>query len=125
MQLVLHHLDEFSVVESWSGYFHPTDPTGTETLALGSPARDIAADIHQLLPTVVSTLKASKTFVAFYVGRGDTRFYAENELLNQELTKDGVAHIFRAYPGGHDQSLWQRYAAPWLDLALVHLAPAH
>jgi putative tributyrin esterase len=125
MQLALHHLDEFSVVESWSGYFHPTDPTGTKTLDLGSPARDMAADVHQLLPTVASTLKTSKTFVAFYVGRGDTRFYAENELLNQELTKDGVPHVFRAYPGGHDQSLWQRYAAPWLDLALVHLAPAH
>ena len=28
MHLALDHLATFSVVESWSGYFHPTDPTG-------------------------------------------------------------------------------------------------
>ena len=125
MQLALHHLDEFSVVESWSGYFHPTDPTGTHTLELGSAALDASADVHRTLPTVRTELQATKTFIAFYVGRSDWRFYAENETLNQELSEDGVAHVFRAYPGGHDQSLWQRYAAPWLNLALVHLSPAH
>ena len=30
--LGIHHLDRFSVIESWSGYFHPTDPTGTIAL---------------------------------------------------------------------------------------------
>jgi len=125
MQLALHHLDEFSVVESWSGYFHPTDPTGTHTLDLGSAARDANADVHRTLPAVRSRLQATKTFIAFYVGRSDWRFYAENETLNKELSEAGVAHVFRAYPGGHDQTLWQRYAAPWLSLALVHLSPAH
>ena len=125
MQLALHHLGEFSVVESWSGYFHPTDPTGTRTLDLGSEERNVEADVHELLPAVVGTLKSTKTFIAFYVGRGDQRFFAENETLNQELSKDGVPHVFRAYTGGHDQSLWERYAASWLELALVHLAPAH
>ena len=33
--LGLHHLGRFAVVESWSGYFHPTDPTGTRALARG------------------------------------------------------------------------------------------
>jgi S-formylglutathione hydrolase FrmB len=28
VMLALHHLPAFSVVESWSGYFHPTDPAG-------------------------------------------------------------------------------------------------
>jgi S-formylglutathione hydrolase FrmB len=125
MQLALHHLDEFSVVESWSGYFHPTDPTGTKTLDLGSAARDAQADVHQVLPTVRDELRKTHTFIAFYVGRSDWRFYDENETLNRELSEAGVEHVFRAYPGGHDQALWQRYAAPWLELALVHLAPAH
>jgi S-formylglutathione hydrolase FrmB len=120
MQLALNHLGEFSVVESWSGYFHPTDPTGTKALDLGAET-----DVHKVLPTVRATLKATKTFIAFYVGRSDWRFYGENETFNQELSEAGVAHVFRAYPGGHDQGLWQRYAAPWLELALVHLAPAH
>lgn len=120
MQLVLHHLDEFSAVESWSGYFHPTDPSGTQALDLGADT-----DVHKVLPTVRPTLMKARTFIAFYVGRGDSRFYAENEILNQELSQSGIAHVFRAYPGGHDQSLWQRYATPWLRLALVHLSPAH
>ena len=38
----LNHLDRFSVIESWSGYFHPTDPTGTRALARGT-ARDRAS----------------------------------------------------------------------------------
>jgi S-formylglutathione hydrolase FrmB len=120
MQLVLNHLGRFSVVESWSGYFHPTDPTGTQALNLGA-----GTDLHQVLPRVRDTLRVKKTFIAFYVGRGDTRFFAENEAFNQELSEDGVPHVFRAYPGGHDQALWQRYAAPWLELALVHLSAAH
>lgn len=125
MHLALHHLNEFSVVESWSGYFHPTDPTGTHTLELGSAELDASADVHRTLPAVRTKLQSTKTFIAFYVGRSDWRFYAENETLNRELSEDGVAHVFRAYPGGHDQSLWERYATPWLDLALVHLSPAH
>jgi enterochelin esterase-like enzyme len=120
MQLALNHLGEFSVVESWSGYFHPADPTGAKALDLGADT-----DVHKVLPTVRATLKATKTFIAFYVGRSDWRFYDENETFNQELSEAGIAHVFRAYPGGHDERLWQRYAAPWLELALVHLAAAH
>ena len=120
MQLTFHHLEEFSVVESWSGYFHPTDPSGTKALDLGANA-----DVHKLLQTVRTRLKETKTYIAFYVGESDPRFYAENETLNQELSESGIAHVFRAYPGGHDQSLWQRYATPWLKLALVHLGAAH
>lgn len=120
MQLALHHLDEFAVVESWSGYFHPTDPTGTQALDLGP-----GTDVHKLLSSVRPQLRITKTFIAFYVGRSDSRFFGENETLNQELSEARVAHVFRAYAGGHDQSLWQRYAAPWLELALVHLTAAH
>jgi len=120
MQLAFNNLDEFSAVESWSGYFHPTDPTGTRAIDLGP-----TADVHRLLESVGTELRARKTFIAFYVGRSDPLFFAENETLNQELSAAGIAHVFRLYPGGHDQSLWQRYAAPWLELALVHLARAH
>jgi enterochelin esterase-like enzyme len=120
MHLALHHLAEFSAIESWSGYFHPTDPTGTKPLDLGG-----AADVHRLLPVVRTKLRTLPTFIAFYVGRSDRRFYAENEALNQELSRAGVAHVFRTYEGGHDERLWQRYATPWLELALIHLAPAH
>jgi S-formylglutathione hydrolase FrmB len=122
MHLALAHLDEFSVVESWSGYFHPTDPTGTVRLDLGSAPANAQANVHRQLQAKVGRLKALPTFIAFYVGRDDTRFAAENKQLNLELARAGVPHVFRLYAGGHDQSLWQRYATAWLGLALAHLA---
>jgi enterochelin esterase-like enzyme len=124
MHLGLRHLDEFSVVESWSGYFHPTDPSGTKSLDLGSGAANARADVHRQLQASVGRLKALPTFIAFYVGRDDQRFAAENERLNQELSRAGVPHVFRLYAGGHDQSLWQRYATAWLGMALAHLSSA-
>ncbi|HEX7604639.1 MAG TPA: alpha/beta hydrolase-fold protein, partial [Polyangiaceae bacterium] len=124
MHLALSHLDQFAAVESWSGYFHPTDPTGTKPLDLGSKLANARADVHRQLQVDRTRLKALPTFIAFYVGRDDTRFVAENRQLNLELSRAGIPHVFRVYAGGHDQSLWQRYAAPWLTLALNHLAPA-
>lgn len=44
--LTIHHLDAFSVVESWSGYFHPTDPTGTSPLDTGSPDGNTRSSAH-------------------------------------------------------------------------------
>ena len=124
MHLALEHLDLFGVVESWSGYFHPTDPTGTKPLDLGSALANARADVHRQLQASRAQLEALPTFIAFYVGRDDTRFADENRQLNLELTHAGIPHVFRVYAGGHDQSLWQRYAAPWLTLALNHLTPA-
>ena len=83
MHLALKHLGEFSVVESWSGYFHPTNPAGTAPLSLGSAARDAAADVHEQLVHVKSRLARLPTFIAFYVGRGDSRFAAENRRLDR------------------------------------------
>jgi S-formylglutathione hydrolase FrmB len=124
MHLALQHLGEFSVVESWSGYFHPTDPTGLRALDLGSQADNDRASVHAQARRVRLSLRSLPTLVAFYVGRADTRFAAENEQLNQELSQAGIPHVFRLYPGGHDQTLWGRYAAEWLSLALHRLTPA-
>jgi enterochelin esterase-like enzyme len=124
MHLGLEHLHDFSVVQSWSGYFHPTDPTGTRLLDLGSDDENTRANVHVQLQRSRKLLQAMPTLIAFYVGRDDTRFVAENQQLNQELTRGGVPHVFRIYPGGHEATLWQRYAPAWLRLALVRLAPA-
>jgi enterochelin esterase-like enzyme len=124
MHLGLEHLRDFSVVESWSGYFHPTDPTGARLLDLGSDDENTRANVHAQAQKNRTLLHALPTLVAFYVGRDDTRFVAENRQLNEELTRGGIPHIFRIYPGGHDHSLWQRYAPAWLRLALAHLATA-
>ena len=109
----LHHSSTFSVIESWSGYFHATDPTGTQPLARGP-----AANAHNLF----AGLKGTSTFFGFYVGQGDGRFLAENEQADRELVTARVAHVFEVYAGKHETILWQAHAVSWLRLALRHLA---
>ena len=116
MILGLHHLTEFSVIESWSGYFHPTDPTGTMSLP-----REPAASARNLVGDLRSDEKQEPTFIGFYVGRGDTRFRADNERLDAQLTAAHVAHTFDLYPGPHTTALWKAYGTAWLELALHHL----
>jgi enterochelin esterase-like enzyme len=115
--LAFNHLGEYSVVESWSGYFHPTNPSGTQAIA-GPPG----SNVHRLIGSLRADEKRRPTFFAFYVGRGDTLFRAENEQFNQELSAAGVPHVFRLYSGGHQTALWEAHAAAWLKLALAHLA---
>jgi enterochelin esterase-like enzyme len=67
-------------------------------------------------------IKRHPTFLAFYVGRGDTRFYGENVQLDRELTTAEVPHLFELYPGAHTFALWRAHARVWLSLALNRLA---
>jgi enterochelin esterase-like enzyme len=115
--LGLHHLGTFAVIESWSGYFHPTDPSGTRSLDRGADA--IA---HSFVGRLHADERHRPTFLAFYVGRGDTRFRDENVQFDRELTATHVPHLFELYRGGHRTSLWQKHAVGWLRLALDHLA---
>lgn len=115
------HLETFSVIESWSGYFHPTDPTGTQSLDRGSAAANAKASVHDLIADDVHAGRLP-TFFGFYVGRGDTRFRAENVQLDRELDRARVRHVFAVYAGGHTTALWQAHAASWLGMALNHLA---
>ena len=121
MLIGLHHLGVFSAIESWSGYFHPTDVTGGIGLDLGSDAKNAHASAHSFVATLRRTLAREPAFLAFYVGSADRRFRRENEQLDSELTEAHVPHLFRVYPGAHMQALWSRHAAAWLDLALDHL----
>jgi len=119
--LGLGHLDLFSVVESWSGYFHPTDPTGAKPLAAAP-----AANVHNLIGRLRKSQRNWPTFFAFYVGRGDARFRAENLQLHRELVAARVPHVFELYEGGHRTSVWEAHAPGWLALALDRLArPQH
>jgi len=120
--LAVHHLDDFAAVESWSGYFHPTNPAGTQPLDLGSSARNARANVHRFVSALRADERRRPTFFAFYVGTGDKRFRAENEQLNRELTAAHVAHVFALYPGAHEGTVWAAHARRWLGLAAEHLA---
>jgi S-formylglutathione hydrolase FrmB len=114
--LGFHHLGSYSVIESWSGYFHPTDPTGTVALPRGP-----SASAHTFVQQVKVDEQHRSTFLAFYVGNGDTRFRAENVQFDRELRAAGVPHVFDVYAGGHQTNLWQAHAVTWLRMALGHL----
>jgi putative tributyrin esterase len=122
--LGLHRLSRFAAVESWSGYFHPTDRTGRKALDLGSRQANRHASAHTFVGLLKRAFANRPTFFAFYVGTEDTRFRGENVQLHRELAAARVPHLFALYSGGHSQTLWQRHASAWLRLALEHLAPA-
>lgn len=112
----LHHLDEYGAIESWSGYFHPTDPSGTRVLQ-----REPEATPLTLVPMLRGTMSYESTFLGFYVGAGDARFRSDNVLFARALSRASVPFTFRMYPGGHQQSLWTAQAPAWLGLALDRL----
>jgi S-formylglutathione hydrolase FrmB len=118
MLLGLHHLARFSAIESWSGYFHPTDPTGT--MAIPSLPWQ---DGHTFVPSLRQALAVHPTLIGFYVGQADRRFLHENITFARELSRANVPFRFRIYAGGHQQSLWTAQAQTWLTLALQQLAP--
>jgi len=124
MLVALHHLTDFGAGESWSGYFHPTDPSGTHSLDLGSTSANTNAGAHALLAELKADEARRPTFMAFYVGSDDARFRAENEQFDAELNAARIPHVFRIYPGGHASAVWSAHATQWLGLALAHLQPA-
>jgi enterochelin esterase-like enzyme len=119
--LGLRHLATFSALESWSGYFRATDPSGLHPLTFGSPKADADASAYSYLPALSHVIVNLPTFIGFYVGSSDTTFLDDNKRFDAALSAAGVAHEFDVYPGGHDYALWQSQASPWLQRALQHL----
>jgi enterochelin esterase-like enzyme len=119
--LGLHHPATFAAIESWSGYFRPTGPTGRETLDVGTDGDNAYASVHMLVPGLVGQLARYPTLLAFYIGAGDPTFVADNVQLNRELTAAGIPHLFELYPGTHTVSVWEKHATAWLALALHRL----
>jgi S-formylglutathione hydrolase FrmB len=126
--IALHNPGVYSVVESWSGYFHPTNPAGTAPLDLGSKEANDSANAHKLIPKLRQLLTPSggHGYFAFYVGTNDSLFRAENEQLYREIRAAGIRHVvFRLYSGGHGWSLWSEHAEAWLVNGLAAAAPPH
>ena len=120
--LDVHHPGEYAVMESWSGYFRPTDPTGTATLDVGSDADNAYASVFDQVSRLKTVFRRAPTFFAFYVGRSDPTFVSDNLQLDRQLTAAHVPHVFDLYPGAHTSALWQAHAVRWLGMALNQLA---
>ncbi len=120
----IHNPSVYSVIESWSGYFHATDPTGTTPMDMGSKDADDAANAH----TLVAKMKAAfaryspPTLYGFYVGTNDKLFLAENRAFDRELTAAHVKHVYAEYSGGHTTNFWREHEEAWVTNALERLA---
>jgi enterochelin esterase-like enzyme len=121
MNIGLRDLASFGAVESWSGYFVATDPSGHHVLRLGSAAARRAAAVPRG-PGLTAALAHSPALIAFYVGRDDDRFLDMNEAFDGALRHSRIAHVFRTYAGGHSVSLWRSQAPGWLAMGLTYLS---
>ena len=123
--IAIHHPETYQVVESWSGYFEITDPTG-KPLDLGSVEANADASAHANVPKLKREFaRYPKSFFGFYIGTHDpyTNFIADNKRLDRELTAAGIPHVFALYPGAHDGSFWRMHQDQWLDGAVDRLSP--
>ena len=113
INLALQHPDEFSVVESWSGYAKP-DPLRS---IFGSKLQLLSRnDPSRRLPRVAPTLRRLGTYFWFYSGTED-HFRAQNRTFARELTKLHVRNHFFASFGGHNWALWRKNAAAAYETA--------
>jgi S-formylglutathione hydrolase FrmB len=122
-----HRPGQYSVIQSWSGYFQPIDISGQNVIDLGTKSANLRASV----PTFVPKLKKragglwSRTYFDHYVGVDDDRFRTPNEKMHRQLARARMPHsAFRVYPGNHGVDLWVEHAPEWIALATKQLAPA-
>jgi enterochelin esterase-like enzyme len=122
----LHHPDTYQVIESWSGYFVPTDPDGNK-LDLGSAKANETASAHARVPKLEQEFaRYPRTFFGFYIGSKDPYpgFVEDNVELSRELKAAQIPHVFRIYDGAHDRGFWDDHQDDWLSAAVARLDPA-
>jgi enterochelin esterase-like enzyme len=106
INIALQHPQEFSVVESWSGYERP-DPLRS---LFGTRLQLLAAnDPRLLLPHVAPVLRARGAYFWFYSGSKD-QFKSQNAAFAQELARAHVAHHYFRVFGGHNWAIWRNSA---------------
>jgi enterochelin esterase-like enzyme len=126
--IAIHHPSVYSVIESWSGYFHPTNPAGTAPMDMGSKEANDWANAHTLVPKlkrIFAGYRYRPTYYGFYVGSDDKHFLRENRKFAKELTAAGVKHYYAEYAGGHNQSFWKEHEEDWVTAALRKLERPH
>ncbi len=113
----LRNLRTYGAVESWSGYFEATDPSGLHVLNLGSEAANAAAAVPRGA-WLRRQFTRHPAFFGFYIGAQDSRFLGDDRAFHTALRRARVPHTFAVYPGGHTVELWSSHARQWLGYAL-------
>src|SRR6185437_15856759 len=81
----LHHPQTFAAIQSWSGYFGPTDPSGTTSRSVGSAAANAKAKVATFVPRLRAQFETYPTSFAFHVGNSDPTFVLANVTLQRQL----------------------------------------
>jgi enterochelin esterase-like enzyme len=119
--IAVQHAATFSIAQSWSGYFFPTNPAGTARLSVGGPVANRRASLY----SYVSWLsRAHAVSFAFYVGDRDPDFVDDNLRLHGVLVRAGLPYRFAVYAGGHTAGLWSAHQQAWAEDAVSRLVPA-
>ncbi len=103
INIALQHPNEFSVVESWSGYERPD-----KLRSIFGPRLQLldANDPRLLLRRAAASLRALGTYFWFYSGSTD-RFRVQNAAFARELAALGVPYTYRLVYGGHNWAIWR------------------
>jgi enterochelin esterase-like enzyme len=105
VNVALHHLGLFSVIESWSGYYWETRSTvfkhsPAAALHANSPGAYVGAEARRIRRLGLRAW--------IYQGTQDHTDRAQTLQFVAELRRAGALVRFRFLPGGHDWGLWRR-----------------
>jgi enterochelin esterase-like enzyme len=104
LNVALHHLDVFSVTESWSGYFMQTP---TSVFSHASPAMLAANSPADYVPSMAPLIHRLGFRAWLYQGHTDSEPAATLVGFSQELHAAGADVRYGFFPGGHDWGLWR------------------
>jgi enterochelin esterase-like enzyme len=118
LNIGLHHLGEFHVLESWSGYEKADDIRSIfgrdrRLLVWNSPLTQ--------LPLDAPALRRAHTFVWLYSGTTDA-LRPENGAFANALSRDRIPHTYFVVRGGHNWAVWRGEASRALLAASRHLS---
>ncbi len=114
VNVALHHIGLFSVVESWSGYYWQTRSTVfARSPAAAIEANSPAAEVRSLGPQI----RALGLCAYLFEGRQDVTDPAQMIHFADHLREDGARVVVRFPPGGHDWALWRAQTPHMLAVA--------
>jgi enterochelin esterase-like enzyme len=104
LNIGLRHLADFSVIESWSGYF---TQVRTGPFSGATPAQLAANSPAAYLPSLAPVIHRLGLRAWLLQGRSDWRSPAALRNFARELHRAGADVRYGFFPGGHDWGLWR------------------
>jgi S-formylglutathione hydrolase FrmB len=95
--IAAQHPQLYSVVQSWSGYFHATNPRARSRVTSVAQGERAEADLHTYVRDGWRTYDRWPIAFGFYIGASDAHFLPENEQLHRELLEAGIQHTYAVY----------------------------